>query len=114
MILRFELIFLPFVALNFNCNLLKDVFIIEPFPWFCIDYLDWGDVLLFRVPFEEHPSSLKTIIFSPSIRFFVCKDWMIYVRLLGQEMKTYLHIGGCSILCETHLVEVQSNALISI
>jgi len=57
MILRFELTFLPFVALNFHYNLLKDVFIIKPLPWFCIDCPVWGDVLLFRVPFEEHPSS---------------------------------------------------------
>jgi hypothetical protein len=114
MILRFELTFLPFVALNFHYNLLKDVFIIKPLPWFCIDCPVWGDVLLFRVPFEEHPSSLKTIVFFPSMRFFVSKDGMICVRLLGQKMKTYLQIGGCWILCETHLVEVQSNALTSI
>jgi hypothetical protein len=54
MILRFELTFLPFVALNFHCNLLKDVFIIEPFPWFCIDCLDWGDVLGASIKFEDN------------------------------------------------------------
>jgi hypothetical protein len=99
MILKFGLIFLPFVTLNFDYNMLKDVFIIKPLPWFCIDCSDWGDVLLFRVPFEEHPSSLKTTIFSPFMRFFVSRDWMICVRFLGQEMKTYFHIGGCWILC---------------
>ncbi len=38
---------------------------------------------------------------------------MICVRFFGQKMKTYFHIGGWWILCETHPVEVQ-NALTSI
>jgi len=34
--------------------------------WYCIDHLEWEDVLLFEVtPCEEHHLSLKVITFFP-------------------------------------------------
>jgi hypothetical protein len=82
-------------------------------PWYYIDYLKFGDMLLFMIPFEEHLWGVKMMIFSPTMKFGVFIDSIVCVRFLGNgEMKPYTHLSGWWIMCDKQFVEVQ-NALTS-
>ncbi len=39
------------------------MYLTKLFPWYCIDYLKFGDPVLFTIPFEEHPWGVKMGIF---------------------------------------------------
>jgi hypothetical protein len=53
---QYDLPFFPLIALSLNY--------IEPLPWFCINCPEWGNVLLFKVPYEDNPlPGLKMIFF---------------------------------------------------
>ncbi len=49
--------FLSLLALNIN-NIFCGNFMLEPLLWYCIDYLEWEDILLLRVPSDNQHSSL--------------------------------------------------------
>ncbi len=71
--------------------------------WYCIDCLEYGDMLLFTVPFGEHSWGVKMIVFFPIIKFGVFIDWTICVRFLGNgKMKPYTHLAGWWIMCDKH------------
>ncbi len=57
-------------------------FEIDPLPWYCINYPKWGNVLLFKDPFIEHPQGVKIFYLNEILRFYqldylceVCKVW---------------------------------------
>jgi hypothetical protein len=49
--------FLSLLALNIN-NIFCGNVILEPLPWYYINYLEWGNILLLRVPSNNHHSGL--------------------------------------------------------
>jgi hypothetical protein len=104
--------FLSIPALNINTTFYSNL-ILEAFPWYCINYPKWGDILLFKVPLNNHHSGIQMDVFSPCMELVLPNDWMVCERSYYQEVKAYVHCGGWWIQCDKHPINMQ-NVLVSI
>ncbi len=77
------------------------------------DYPEWGDIVLFKVPSNNHHLGLQMVVFSPCMELVLFCDWMVCVRFYYHKIKVYVHYGGWRIQCDKYLIDVQ-NALASI
>ncbi len=73
---------LTFTRLNINSSTISNLtfdlqnesyphFEIDLLPWYCIDYPKWGNVLLIKYLFIEHPQGVKMIVFSIQIKSYI-------------------------------------------
>jgi hypothetical protein len=74
------------------------MFEIEPLPSYCIDHLELGDFIVYKVPLQVHPWGVDFILVKPQIYHCNFKNFCFCVRKVNCVLKAYVHIGGWWIL----------------
>jgi hypothetical protein len=68
---------------------------LDPLPDYCINHLDIGDLLLFKVSLQEHPWVVNQVVLCNGDNYKAWfANWTFCLHKIEQSMVTYVHIRG--------------------
>jgi hypothetical protein len=70
------------------------IYELDPLPEYCIDHPHLGNLLLFKVPMQQHPWGVNAILCNKDNQLLQFKDWTLCLYKVGWGIVTYVHIGG--------------------
>ncbi len=67
---------------------------LDPLPHYCIDHLYIGEMLLLKVPLQEHPWGVNVVLCNGENYNAHFKNWTFYLCKIEQSLISYVYIGG--------------------
>ncbi len=89
-------------------------FQLKPLPWFCIDHIDIGDCIVYKISAEVHPWGIQMILCTPTLVNASFKHYTLFVRKQGCIFCTFVSLRGWWFLLGVDKDQIRSKSKVLI